>query len=91
MSREEVLGRLSPEESAMLARLNAQTMIPFRVTVTTADGTEQISVLATDACMANVRAAEIMFSGFDCEKKPMAFKVKVEPIRAMACTPKEAA
>lgn len=80
MSREEALGRLSPEENAMLARLNAQTLIPFRVTVTTADSTEQINILATDACMANVRAAEIMFSGFDCEK-PMAFKIKVEPIQ----------
>lgn len=57
-------------------------LIPFRVTVTTAAGAKQINVLATDACMANVRAAEIMFPDFGCEK-PMAFKIKVEPVNVV--------
>lgn len=50
--------------------------ITFRVTITTASGVRRLDVLATDACMANIRAAEIMFQA----DKPMAFKIKVEPI-----------
>jgi hypothetical protein len=52
-------------------------MIPFDVTITSAEGIQKIDVLATDACMANVRAAEMML--LDCDK-PTNFKIKVEPL-----------
>lgn len=55
------------------------SLIPFRVTVTTAGGTEQVNIIATDACMANMNAVELLFPGFDCEKI-MAIKIKVEPL-----------
>lgn len=79
--RDESGGPLSAPEVTRLRELNRK-LIPFRVTVTTAAGAKQINVLATDACMANVRAAEILFPDFDCEK-PMAFKIKVEPINVV--------
>lgn len=72
---------LSAAELTKLRDLDRK-VIPFLVTVTTAEGATQINVLATDACMASTRAAEIMFPDFDCEK-PMAFKIKVEPINVV--------
>lgn len=76
--RDESGGPLSAPEIAKLRELNRK-LIQFRVTVTTSAGAKRINVLATDACMANVRAAEIMFPDFDCAK-PMAIKIKVEPV-----------
>lgn len=67
------------EAEAELYGAAHRKLMPFRVTITTSADVKQISVLATDACMANVRAAEIIFPDSDCEK-PMAFKIKVEPV-----------
>ncbi len=80
MSREEMLGTLSPDERAALANLNAQTLIPFRVTVTTNDRLEVVNVLAPDACSANVQIMEMLFGDFSAAK-PKAIKIKVEPIK----------
>jgi hypothetical protein len=79
MSTEERLGKLSEEEQRMLNELNRR-LIPFRVTVTLPDRIEQINILATDACHANIRVVEMVFGDFDAEK-PQAFKVKVEPVQ----------
>lgn len=79
MKREERLGELSDVEQAALNDLNAKTLIPFRVTVTTDDRLEVVNVLAPDACSANVQIIEMLFGDFDAIK-PKAIKVKVEPI-----------
>ena len=68
---------LSAPELALLREFDSK-LIPFRVTVTTAAGVENINILATDACMANMRALEILFPDFDGEI-PVALKIKVEP------------
>lgn len=85
MTRDEQFGRLAPEEQALLDELNRR-LIPFRVTVTMADRTEQLSVLASDACMATVRVFEVIFGDFDSEK-PQSFKLKVEAIRRREVQP----
>ena len=72
---------LSGIERQKLSELNRR-LIPFRVTITTTTGSDEVNVLATDACMANMRAAEILFPDLDCEK-PMAFKIKVEPVNVV--------
>lgn len=79
MTEDERLGKLGEEEQRMLNELNRR-LIPFRVTVTLPDRTEQINILATDACHANIRVVEMVFGDFDAEK-PQAFKVKVEPVQ----------
>lgn len=79
MQPSERLGELSAIEQAALNDLNAKTLIPFRVTVTTDDRLEVVNVLAPDACSANVQIIEMLFGDFDAIK-PKAIKVKVEPI-----------
>lgn len=79
MTPAERLGELSPVEQAALNDLNAKTLIPFRVTVTTDNRLEVVNVLAPDACSANVQIIEMLFGDFDAIK-PKAIKVKVEPI-----------
>ena len=80
MTETERLGELSAIEQAALNDLNAKTLIPFRVTVTTDDLLEVVNVLAPDACSANVQIMEMMFGDFDAVK-PRAIKIKVEPIK----------
>lgn len=70
---------LSGPEVATLHELNRK-LLSFRVTVTLPAQVEQINVLATDACMAIVKAFEIMFPDFE-DDKPQAFKIKVEPVK----------
>ena len=79
MQPAERLGELSAVEQAALNDLNAKTLIPFRVTVTTDDWLEMVNVLAPDACSANTQIMEILFGDFDASK-PKAVKVKVEPV-----------
>jgi len=81
MKPEERLGELSEVERAALNDLNAKTLIPFRVTVTTDDRIEVVNVLAPDACSANVQIMEMLFGDFGAIK-PRAIKIKVEPIPA---------
>lgn len=79
MSADERMGRLGPEEQALLDELNGKNLIPFRVTVTTASQIETINILAPNSCAATVQAVELMFGEFDADK-PEAFKLKVEPV-----------
>lgn len=79
MNEDERLGKLGPDEKRLLDELNRK-LIPFRVTVTLPDRTEQINILATDACHANIRVVEMIFGDFDAEK-PQSFRVKVEPVQ----------
>jgi hypothetical protein len=79
MSSDEYMGKLGPDEQRLLNELNRK-LIPFRVTVTLPDRTEQINILATDACHANIRVVEMVFGDFDSEK-PQSFRVKVEPVQ----------
>lgn len=79
MTPAERLGELSPVEQAALNDLNAKTLIPFRVTVTTDDRLEVVNVLAPDACAAMMQAVEMLFGDFSAIK-PKSIKVKVEPI-----------
>lgn len=81
MQPAERLGELSAVEQAALNDLNAKTLIPFRVTVTTDDRLEVVNVLAPDACAAMMQAVEMLFGDFSVVK-PKRFKVKVEPIKA---------
>ncbi len=55
-------------------------LIPFCVTVTTESGIEQLHILATDSCSANVQAVEMKLSGIN--DKP--FKVSVRPLKTEA-------
>lgn len=71
---------LSAPELKNLHEINGK-LIPFRVTLTLPDRTEQINILATDACNANVRVVEMIFGDFNADK-PQAFKLKVEPVNA---------
>lgn len=71
---------LSPVEQHKLDELSRR-LIPFCVTVVTADRTEQINVLAAHACAANVMVVEMLFGEFDAEK-PQSFKIKVEPVQS---------
>ncbi len=80
MTETERLGELSAVEQAALNDLNAKTLIPFRVTVTTDDRLEVVNVLAPDACSANVQILEMLFGDFSAAK-PKAIKIKVEPIK----------
>lgn len=80
MQPAERLGELSAIEQAALNDLNAKTLIPFRVTVTTDDRLEVVNVLAPDACAANVQMMEMLFGDFDAIK-PKAIKIKVEPVK----------
>lgn len=80
MTADERMGRLGPEEQALLDELNAKNLIPFRVTVTTARQIETINILAPNSCAATVQAVEMMFGEFDADK-PEAFKLKVEPMK----------
>lgn len=79
MSTDERLGKLGPDEQRLLDELNRK-LIPFRVTVTTAKGVEQISILAPHSCAATIRVVEMLFGEFDADK-PEAFKLKVEPVK----------
>lgn len=81
MQPAERLGELSAIEQAALNDLNAKTLIPFRVTVTTDDRLEVVNVLAPDACAANLQIMEMLFGDFGAIK-PRAIKIKVEPIPA---------
>lgn len=80
MQPAERLGELSAIEQAALNDLNATTLIPFRVTVTTNDRLEVVNVLAPDACSANIQIMEMLFGDFDAIK-PKAIKIKVEPVK----------
>jgi hypothetical protein len=80
MSRDERLGKLSPDEQRLLNEMDSK-MLPFSVTVSTAAWIERINILAPDACAANIRAVEMMFGEFDTDK-PQAFRIKVEPVKS---------
>lgn len=81
MQPAERLGELSAVEQAALNDLNAKTLIPFRVTVTTDSRLELVNVLAPDACAAMMQTVEMLFGDFEVVK-PNRFKIKVEPIKA---------
>ncbi len=83
MSMEERIGRLGTDERAMLANLNKQNLICFRVTVTVSGCvTEQINVIAPHACNAVTMAMELMFPDFDSVKPTSGIQIKAEPVRA---------
>ena len=83
MTRDERLGRLSPDEQAQLNELNGRTMIPFRVSVTVpGHAPEQIGLIAVHACDAITKAMEIMFPDFDSVKPETGLAIKVEAIKS---------
>lgn len=83
MSDEERIGRLGPEEQALLDELNGKSLIPFRVTVTVPSlAPEQVNVLAPHACAALTMALEALFPDFDSVKPVAGLKIKVESITA---------
>lgn len=83
MTQDERLGRLGPEEQALLDELNGKNLIPFRVTVTVPGRMpDQINVLAPHACNAVTMALELMFPDFDCVKPTGGIQIKAEAISA---------
>lgn len=85
MSDEERIGRLGPEEQALLDELNGTSLIPFRTTVTVPGRLpEQIDVLAPNACAAVTMVLELLFPDFDSVKPHGGLKVAVEPVRRAA-------
>lgn len=67
---------LSPPELKLLREMDRR-LIPFIVTVETAEKAETINILAPDSITANIRVVEMLFD-FDAEK-PQAFKISVAP------------
>lgn len=83
MSDDERLGRLGPEEQALLNELNDKSLIPFRVTVAVPGlAPEQVNVLAPHACNAVTMALELMFPDFDSVKPTGGIQIKAEAISA---------
>ncbi len=78
---EELVGKLSPSELALLDEIKTKPLIPFRVTVTVPSmPPEQIGLIAAHACDAVTKAMGIMFPDFDTEKPVGALSIKVEPL-----------
>lgn len=85
MSDDERMGRLGPDEQALLDELNDKNLIPFRVTVTAPGlAPEQVNILAPHACNAVTMALELMFPDFDSVKPTGGIQIKAEAISAKA-------
>jgi hypothetical protein len=83
MTDDERMGRLGPEEQALLDELNGKNLITFRVTVTVPGRMpDQINVLAPHACNAVTMALELMFPEFDSVKPTGGIQIKAEAISA---------
>ena len=71
---------IASAEQELYGEINRRRLIPFRVSVTMPDRTEQVSIVAASSCDATVQAIQLLFSDSD-ECASTGFKVKVEAIR----------
>ena len=71
---------IAAAEQALYGGINARRLIPFRVSVTMPERTEQVSIVAASSCDAAVQAIQLLFSDSD-ECASTGFKVRVEAIR----------
>ncbi|MHB0992650.1 MAG: hypothetical protein ACYC0M_15435 [Burkholderiales bacterium] len=81
MSDEEMRGKLSPSEQAMLDEMQPKIMIPFRVTVS-GHGLlqKQINILAPHSCTAVTMALELLFHDLD-DVPAAALSIKVNVVK----------